>query len=389
VEWYSFTGTSGGGLWVLVVNVLVFRWFWKAVQKREVNTWRAAWVVLLVVFPVFASRLYAGLIDGENKVYVDKAIQKNVVVVQPNIDPYEKITTGSFDAQLARLIRLSDSVIDNNTVLVVWPETALYDENGFEETHLKENYFLRPLWSFLQRHPHINLLTGIESFRIFDTKHSATAMKIPDTDKYVETYNAAVILDSAGPESFYHKSRLVPGAEMLPPYLRFMVPLFEKFGGTEDGYTGQPDRTPLYTTNHSYVIAPAICYESIYGEFMAQYAHNGADLIAVITNDGWWGNTPGYRQHESYARLRAIETRRWVVRSANTGVSAIISPYGRIIDSRPWAKAAVIKENVPAQKTLTFYARYGDCISKLMLGLTLLFWIWHFITIIKRSQSRG
>lgn len=389
VQWYSYTGTSGGGLWILVVNILVFRWLWKAVQQKQYGIWPAAGIVMLIFFPIFASTQYAGIIDAREKVYGYQPSEKNIVIVQPNIDPYEKITTGSFDAQLARMIHLSDSVIDSNTVLVVWPETALYDEHGFEEDHLKQNYFLRPLWAFLQGHPRINLLTGIESFRIFDYKHSSTAMKIPGTDKFVESYNAAAIMDSAGPESFYHKSRLVPGAESLPPYLRFMVPVFEKFGGTEDGYTGQPDRTPLETTNHSYIIAPAVCYESIYGEFMARYTHNGADLIAVITNDGWWGDTPGYRQHLSYARLRAVEARRWVVRSANTGVSAIIAPSGRIIDSRPWAKQAVMKATVPPETILTFYVRYGDCISKIVLGLTFLFWIWHFITIIKRRKNHG
>ncbi|WP_431217736.1 nitrilase-related carbon-nitrogen hydrolase [Puia sp. P3] len=73
----------------------------------------------------------------------------------------------------------------------------------------------------------------------------------------------------------------------------------------------------------------------MYGEFMSRYVRNGANVVAIITNDGWWGNTPGYRQHESYARLRAIETRRWVIRSANTGVSCVISPAGEITTSRP------------------------------------------------------
>jgi apolipoprotein N-acyltransferase len=388
VQWYSFTGTSGGGLWVLVVNVLIFRWLWKAVKKKEYGKWPAVWILLLVGFPIFASM--QNFARHNERAGKDSAtLTRNVVVIQPNIDPYEKITTGSFDAQLARLIHLSDSVIDSNTVLVVWPETALYNDNGFIEDHLKGNYFLKPLWAFLQRHPQINLLTGLESLRIFDYKHSSTAMKIPDSDKFFESYNSAVIMDSAGPEFFYHKSRLVPGAESLPPYLHFMVPVFEKFGGTEDGYTGQPDRTPLETTNHSYEIAPSVCYESIYGEFMALYAHNGADIIAVITNDGWWGNTPGYRQHVSYASLRAIETRRWVIQCANTGESAIIAPSGRIIDSRPWAKQAVIKAAVPREKNLTFYVRYGDCISKIALAFALLFWIWRFITIIKMRKSHG
>jgi apolipoprotein N-acyltransferase len=168
-----------------------------------------------------------------------------------------------------------------------------------------------------------------------------------------------------------------------------MVPLFEKFGATEEGYTGQAERTPLVTTNHSFTIAPAVCYESIYGEFMSRYVRNGADLIAIITNDGWWGDTPGYHQHESYARLRAIENRRWVVRSANTGVSCVIDPFGNVVESRPWYTAAVIRRSVPTDGDMTFYARYGDCISKIALGLMVLFWIWNVVTIIKTRRGRG
>jgi apolipoprotein N-acyltransferase len=384
IQWYSFTGTSGGGLWALVVNVLLFQILWDGEHRHTWKGRRILWTSVVLLLPLLFSlaSFYSPRSSYEPMI-------TNVVIIQPNIDPYEKITTGSFDAQLNKLIRLSDSTIDSQTVLVVWPETALYNEHGFEEDHLRENYFLRPLWAFLRRHPRINLLTGIESFRIFDSKHSRTAMKIPETDKYYESYNTAVIMDSAGPEAFYHKSRLVPGAESLPPFLHFMVPVFEKFGGTEEGYTGQDERTPLATTNHSYSIAPVVCYETQYSEFVSRYAHNGADVIAIITNDGWWGNTPGYRQHESYASMRAIESRRWVIRSANTGVSAIIDPEGRILESRPWAVTAAIRYPVTAKRGLTFYAQYGDCISKIALALTLLFWVWYFFTIIKTRRGRG
>jgi apolipoprotein N-acyltransferase len=122
---------------------------------------------------------------------------------------------------------------------------------------------------------------------------------------------------------------------------------------------------------------------------MSRYVRNGADIIAIITNDGWWGNTPGYSQHESYARLRAIETRRWVIRSANTGVSCIIDPYGAITESRPWMETAIITARVPTTSSLTFYTRYGDCISKLALALTILFLAWNIITMIKTRYSRG
>ena len=386
VQWYEFTGTSGGGLWVLVVNVLLFLFVWDWLQKRHLVMRRVWWVLGLLIVPIVVSAILSA---RASKPDYHGTEGTNVVIIQPNIDPNDKIMTGSFDIQIHRLIRLSDSAIDSNTVLVVWPETALYNEHGFDEGHLKENYFLRPLWAFLQRHPHINLLTGIESLRVFSYKHSYTAMQIPDTDKFMETYNAATVMDSSGPIAFYHKSRLVPGAESLPPYLHFMFPIFEKFGGTEDGYTGQTDRTPLATTDHRYVIGPAVCYESIYGEFISRYVHNGADVLAVMTNDGWWGNTPGYRQHENYARLRAIETRRWIIRSANTGVSCLIDPVGNIVASRPWYTEATMRQAVPTASNLTFYVQFGDILSKIMLVLTVLFLGWIVTTFIKTRLSRG
>jgi len=382
VQWYEYTGTSGGGLWVLAVNVFLFQFLWDGLHRRQWVKSRIGVVTGLLLVPLLVSQLLTPAVP-------DKEPAGNVVIIQPNIDPYEKISTGSFDAQLGKLLRLSEAAVDTSTVLLVWPETALYNEHGFIEDKLKQNYFLNPLWDFLRRHPRLNLLTGIESLRIFKEKHSPTAFRIPDTDEYIESYNAAVLMDSSGPTTFYHKSMLVPGAETLPPFLHFLDSWFEKFGGTTAGYTGQDERTTMDETNHWYHIGAAVCYESIYGEFMSRYVRNGADILAVITNDGWWGNTPGYRQHESYARLRAIETRRWVVRSANTGVSCIISPSGKIIDSRPWDEASFIKGKVWPEKEQTFYVRFGDVISKLMLLLCALFLGWLIVTFIKTRMSRG
>jgi len=378
VQWYEYTGTSGGGCWILAVNILLFRLAWKRSNKR------------LILYPLFTLLVPFILSYAIKPPEQDKMPVNNIVIVQPNIDPYEKIYSGSFDAQLQKLIRLSESQIDSQTVLVVWPETALYMENGIDEAHMKENYFLNPLWDFLRRHPSINLLTGVEGYRLFDDAHGGTARLQLNSHKYKEDYNEAVILDSSGPISFYHKSMLVPGVETLPPFLHFLDSWFEKFGGTTSGYTRQKERTVLSTSNHSYRIAPAVCYESIYGEFMSRYVRNGADLIAIITNDGWWGNTPGYHQHENYARLRAIETRRWIIRSANTGVSCVIDPDGNIIDPQPWVQAAAIKQAVPAlDSKLTFYVRYGDLLSKAALLLAILFLCWNIVTILKTRNSRG
>ena len=146
----------------------------------------------------------------------------------------------------------------------------------------------------------------------------------------------------------------------------------------------------LIPDNSNYRIAPAICYESIYGEFMTEYIRNGANLIAVITNDGWWSETPGYRQHMNYARLRAIETRRWIVRSANTGISCFVDRQGEVFQAQPWDKAAAIKRPIPEGNSFrTFYVMNGDIISKIAIAITLLITIWNIVLIIKRLFNRA
>ncbi|OCY13324.1 MAG: apolipoprotein N-acyltransferase [Microcystis aeruginosa CACIAM 03] len=177
---------------------------------------------------------------------------------------------------------------------------------------------------------------------------------------YYEAYNTAALFDSTGVLYRYHKSKLVPGVETLPSFLRFMDSWFEQFGGTSGGYAKQEERTVLKDTVSGLAIAPAICYESIYGDFMTGFIRNNANLIVIITNDGWWGNTAGHKQHLAYARLRAIETRRWVVRSANTGISAFIDPSGKITQTQAWDTAAAIQQEVYTRENKTFFVRFGE-----------------------------
>lgn len=370
VQWYEYTGTSGGTLWILLINVLVYKFFTALDHSAVQRIKQAAWIAVLLIAPVSISLLI------ENKLQHTASENKNsVVVVQPNIDPYEKLATGTFEMQLQKLIRLSESKIDSSTSLLVWPETALYSANGFDETNLNTNFFLNPLFDFLKRHPDLQLFTGIESYRVFNEKVSNVAKPIEGTSHYYEVYNGSVLMDSTGAKQFYHKSMLVPGVETLPKFLLFLGPVFEKFGGTAGGYATQKERTPV-TTTKKWILAPAICYESIYGEYMSQYVANGANLITIITNDGWWGNTPGHKQHQLYARLRAIETRTWVVRSANTGISCFIDPSGTVIDPQLWWTESAIKHQLPAVHNKTFFVRYGDLLSKAALIITALIWLF-------------
>jgi apolipoprotein N-acyltransferase len=378
VQWYEFTGTTGGSLWILLSNVLIyslFREYYRNGRSRAYFTLMISWLVLVIVPNV----IYRG------KKSANVAAEGNIVIVQPNIDPYIKFQPGEEEKQLQKLISLSESAIDSNTILVVWPETAIPVQS--DEDKLKENAFLAPIWNMLAQHPRMNLLSGVEGYRMFHRKNSIYSRSINSQPGiYYESYNSAAIFDSSS-YSIYHKSKLVPGVEILPSFLKFMDKLFEKFGGTTGGYAPDKERRVLVASNSDLKIAPAICYESIYSDFMTGFIRKGANIICVITNDGWWGNTPGHKQHLNYARLRAIETRRWIVRSANTGISCFIDDAGRIINPQAWDTSAAIKLEVPTRSDQTFFVRHGDYISRAMAIVSMLLILLTLFFVIKKQKK--
>ena len=133
IQWYEYTGTSGGSLWIMLVNIFLFLHVKNNLNSQVRKTYKNLLIaILLLILPVAFSLM--------SSIHKTMPSQKNIVVVQPNIDPYEKISTGTFEAQLQKLIHLSESEIDNNTALLVWPETALYTPNGIEEDKMKENF---------------------------------------------------------------------------------------------------------------------------------------------------------------------------------------------------------------------------------------------------------
>ena len=132
-------------------------------------------------------------------------------------------------------------------------------------------------------------------------------------------------------------------------------------------------------------IGCAICYESVYGEFCTDYVKAGAKLLTVITNDAWWGDTPGYRQHLSYASLRAIETRRWIARCGNTGISAIIDPSGRVVSQSSWWEPETLSGKVGLSERQTFFVSHGDFVGRIC---TLMFLLILLGTIVRRFTGR-
>ena len=135
-------------------------------------------------------------------------------------------------------------------------------------------------------------------------------------------------------------------------------------GGTVSMKTTQENRV-AFTGTDGTKVGPVICYESVYGDFVTGYVQEGAQFLAIITNDAWWGNTQGHKQHLNYARLRAIETRRSIARSANTGISAFIDQKGAITKELGYGLRGSLKGTINTNDRLTFYVRYGDYLAKL------------------------
>jgi apolipoprotein N-acyltransferase len=384
VQWYEFTGTPGGSLWVLLGNIFLFE---AMVTRKGIQTDTSklkAFIpfAALLLIPLVISYL---LIPGARK-HDEKGLS-NVVVVQPNVEPYtEKFTTDPA-VLVDKMITLSEQQLDSNTRLVIWPETAIPVQVWEHEISYNPNY--RPVFEFVKRHPQIQLVSGIDSYKNWGkTDKKGFSIRTMENGTRYEAFNTAFATDQSGNFQLYHKSKLVPGVESLPSWLSFMSSIFDDLGGTT-GSLGRSDSAVVFKFGgNPYQPAPIICYESIYSDYITDYVRRGANLLTVITNDGWWGETPGFRQHMNMSRLRAIENRRWVARSANTGISCFISPSGEVLQAQPWNKAAAIKMAIQPSEQLTFYSKNGDWISRLCWPLALLALILTAGAAIKNRKRR-
>lgn len=387
VQWYEWTGTLGGSAWVLLVNLMVFRLYnvYRDVPKRNRNIFSIIGVLLL---PIVTSQvlLATALPSLQPK-------QLQAVVVQPNIDPYtEKFAASASNEAFAdSLIQLANRHVTAETELVIAPETAL--PLSFLEDKLGTFAFGQQLQNQVAQWPKANLLIGASTVKLFDRQQSVASTPIPNENKWYESYNTAVLLRKKYEPQFAHKSKLVPGVELIPfsAYLPFLSAIAIENGGTS-GTLGV-EKAPKILAISRIVgneksiqktdLAPIICYESIYGDFVRKQVQKGAQLLCVITNDGWWGDTPGYKQHFSFARLRAIETRRWVLRSANTGTSGSIDPSGKIIKKTAYWTKAAFSQAVQLRSDKTFYSKYGDWPAGLSLS-----WILYAFSIFLMDKAR-
>lgn len=383
IQWYEYTGVTGGSIWILIVNIFCLQ----IIRENKVRTLKSRAVLslaALLIVPMLLSRLVLFLSTPEKV----KAV--NVVVVQPNIDPYNEKFDATYASQFFKMLRMCRGKINDKTDYLLLPETFVTgfsnDLNEAQLNHLPEIQAFRD--SLIQHFPRLKILTGANTFKYYTEEEggSATSRLDKRAGLQYDYYNSAVYI-TADETRVYHKSKLVPGVEKMPfPIL--MKPLESlaiDLGGTSGSLGSQDYRTVFIDKTSGLGLAPVICYESVYGDFMTEYIRKGAGIICILTNDGWWDDTPGYKQHLAYARLRAIECRRPVIRCANTGVSCFISKEGVISQATPYWEPAVISAAVTPATALTFFVRYGDVLAYMSVVFTALVLVYFFFKRLKKA----
>ncbi|MDE5707640.1 MAG: apolipoprotein N-acyltransferase, partial [Alistipes sp.] len=301
-----------------------------------------------------------------------------VSVVQPNI--HDKFASGTAEEQEELLLSLVAQV-PQGVDFIVLPETAIphyrYDERWLQTA--------RPVRAFAQllarEYPGTMLVAGANTAVYYpDGNHPETARRDParhDGRSYYDAFNSALAIDSTGVGAIHHKGRLVIGVENTPTWifkaLKFLV---IDLGGTV-GQLGIGEAGPVFR-NRGTAVGPAICYEGLYGDFFGQFVRDGAQAMLISSNDCWWGDTPGHRHLFSIARLRAVEHRRAIARSANTGTSGFIDTRGDVRQKLGWDRRGILTDSMELNSRLTFYTRYGDYlgrIAQLLMGLCLLYYL--------------
>lgn len=382
VQWYEWTGVLGGSLWLLVSNLLVFglihlKTSGGVINLRQVRTFwlvLGAWMIIPISYSVIR---YAS--------YTERFDPIEVIVAQPNLDAY----TEKFGPEMLGPLQQLDSVfipvsplISEKTRIVLAPETAIpfeFNESTFASGHRDYDYIMQNMaaWN------HVDLLIGASTFKYFNAKRSVASR--PSSDgRFFESFNTSVLMSKEHEPLFVHKSKLVLGVERIP-FLE-QLPFLENFSmqmGGAYGTLGVENSATVLESN-GFRFAPLICYESIYGEWVAEFVRNGAQVLFIITNDGWWRDTPGYRQHFAFARLRAVETRRSIARSANTGSSGFINQRGDVLQKSDYDVQLAMRETINLNDEITPYVLYGDMIGRISWLAAILIMILAAVRFLRR-----
>ena len=373
VQWYEYTGVFGGTLWIILVNILFYKLIILIKEKtknKKTILKQSVIAASVLFFPILISLIIYHNYNEEKEDAV------NVVVVQPNFDPYTEQYQLPPSEMIEKILNLANTKLDVNTNYIITPESA--DQENIWEGTIEKFPTIKQIREFNSKHPQISIIVGASTFKKKPKEDPITnaARKFRKVEKYYYAHNTAMYFDTSDIIQLHHKSKLTAGVEMMPSwsFLRPLEKLALNLGGTV-GTLKKDDEMIPFISEDSTSIATIICYESVYGEFVTEFVKNGAELIFLITNDGWWGNTPGHKQHFLYSKLRAIETRRSIARSANTGISCFINQRGDVFQKTEYWKPTVIKQSINKNNEFTFYVNYGDYIGRISVFIAVLFFL--------------
>ena len=369
VQWYEYTGVFGGSLWALITNILLY----ETIKKRS-RRYGIATVAMAVVPVAISLGIYVSYKPSERTA--------KIAVIQPNVDCYDKFH-GDTAWQERNILSLLGEVTDE-AKFVALPETALPDY--IYEPNAEQVAIVDTIAGLLRaKNPHTVAITGASTWLDYQAgAQTSTARK--RGGGYYDIFNSALEITPEGEVDIYHKSRLVIGVEKMPlPWVFKMLEfLVIDLGGTV-GQLGV-GTSPKIFDNGEVKVGPAICYEAVYGDFYGGFAREGAEAMVVISNDGWWGNTPGHKRLFAFCRLRAIEHRRAIARSANTGVSGFITERGDDGERLEGDERGVLTADVTLNDKITFYTRYGDYIGRLSKYVAMLCVLYFIAYRIRRKN---
>ncbi|MGC8957956.1 MAG: apolipoprotein N-acyltransferase [Candidatus Kapaibacteriota bacterium] len=308
---------------------------------------------------------------------VSKFSTIRVGVVQPNINPWRKWEADAItQINIHRHIQDSLAKVIPNIDLFVWSETAITMLDL--ETNAFHNF--KQFYDMLDSNT--ALLTGFADFRFLSPNEKptfTTKFLFGDSTKPYETYNSILLLNPNQTFQIYHKNRLTPFGEHIPysQILGFAKSFLEWNVGISSWAKGTKQNVLEFKTPKKQVsIAPIICIESIYPDFCRRFVDQGAQILVVITNDGWYDHTFGPLQHYLIATVRAIENRRFLVRCANTGISGFITPTGETLLKAEQYQQIAIASDIPTLFTRSIYSIVGDFLpiaSSILISISLLY----------------
>ncbi len=363
IQWYEITGEMGGSLLILLTNIYLTNFLIFKQKKHIVQP-------LILNLACFLISISLYFIQPKSNIP-----RQECVISQPNIDPYLEKFYGTPnyiypDSQMAITLNLCKGLINSNTQLLLFPETAIVGWNEIKSlNNLSVN---REVLNFTKEN-NISILSGAETFETYLQKKknlgkpTTTARLDEESNTYWDSYNTALNFQKGETKDIYHKSKLVPGVEVMP--FAFLEKLSIDLNGTT-GSLGISKEPKNFKINDNFIIAPLICYESIFGDYVTEFVKKGANSLAVITNDAWWGETPGYKQHLLFGAIRCIETRREMIRSANTGISAKIDMFGKITHKTKYNERISFKCSIKPQTKMTIYVKTGNIIGKISSALS-------------------